>query len=85
MSASHTDSLVLEHPGGVIRAVQLTDTHLCRATGGTLLGMDTDHSLQAVVDLVRRERPAVDLLLATGDLVITSYSIHYTKLYELAV
>ena len=39
------------------RLVQLTDTHLCALPGGTLLGMDTDHSLQAVIDLVRQERP----------------------------
>ncbi len=48
--------------------VQLTDTHLCKQHGGTLLGMDTDHSLQAVIDLVKAERPAIDLLLGTGDL-----------------
>ena len=52
----------------MVRLVQLTDTHLCRAPGSTLLGMDTDHSLQAVIDLVRQERPEFDLLLATGDL-----------------
>jgi Icc protein len=55
-------------PSDVVRVVQLTDTHLCHVRGGTLLGMDTDHSLQAVIDLVKRERPAVDLLLGTGDL-----------------
>lgn len=48
--------------------VQLTDTHLCQAHGGTLLGMDTDHSLQAVINLVKKERPGMDLLLGTGDL-----------------
>ncbi len=48
--------------------VQLTDTHLCRARGGTLLGMDTDRSLQAVINLVQKERPVIDLLLGTGDL-----------------
>lgn len=58
----------VDHPGGIIRALQLTDTHLCRQLGGTLLGMDTDQSLQAVIDLVKTERPAVDVLLATGDL-----------------
>ncbi len=52
----------------VVRVVQLTDTHLCRAQGGTLLGMDTDHSLQAVIDLVKKERPNAHLLLGTGDL-----------------
>jgi Icc protein len=30
--------------------------------------MDTDHSLQAVIDLVKKERPVIDLLLGTGDL-----------------
>ena len=58
----------IDHPGGVVRVLQLTDTHLCRDSGGTLLGMDTDHSLQTVVELAKRERPEVDLLLATGDL-----------------
>ena len=38
-----------------MRVVQLTDTHLCREPGGTLLGMDTDHSLQAVIDQVLAE------------------------------
>jgi Icc protein len=52
----------------VVRVVQLTDTHLCQSRGGRLLGMDTDHSLQAIIDLVRRERPGIDLLLGTGDL-----------------
>ena len=47
-----------------VQLVQLTDTHLCRLRGGTLLGMDTDHSLQAVINLVQKERPVIDLLLA---------------------
>jgi 3',5'-cyclic-AMP phosphodiesterase len=51
-----------------VQVVQLTDTHLCQMHGGTLLGMDTDHSLQAVIDLVKRERPPLHLLLGTGDL-----------------
>lgn len=58
----------IEAPGDVVRLVQLTDTHLCELQGGTLLGMDTDHSLQAVIDLVQAQRSSVDLLLGTGDL-----------------
>lgn len=65
---------------GVVRVVQLTDTHLCRARGGTLLGMDTDHSLQAVIDLVKRERPAVDVLLGTGDLADGGAQAAYDRL-----
>jgi len=52
----------------VLRVVQLTDTHLCRERGGTLLGMDTDHSLQVVLELASAELPRVDLVLGTGDL-----------------
>ena len=58
----------LQAAGDVVRAVQITDTHLCRRQGGTLLRMDTDHSLQAVVDRVLREREGVDVVLGTGDL-----------------
>jgi Icc protein len=58
----------LEHAGGSIGVAQLTDTHLCAGRGGTLLGMDTDHSLQAVIDLVRQRDRAPDLVLGTGDM-----------------
>ena len=58
----------IDHPGGPVRIIQLTDTHLGKHPGTTLLDMDTDHSLQAVIDLVKRERGTPDLLLATGDL-----------------
>jgi len=52
----------------VVHLVQITDTHLCENFGGTLLGMDTDHSLQCVIDCVREERGIPDALLLTGDL-----------------
>ncbi len=51
-----------------MRLAQITDCHLGKVPGSTLLGMDTDHSLQAVVDLVLRERGHTDLVLGTGDL-----------------
>ena len=54
--------------GSVVRVAQITDTHLCAGRGGTLLQMDTDHSLQAVIDLVLARAAAPDLVLGTGDL-----------------
>jgi Icc protein len=66
----------------VVRVVQLTDTHLCHCPGGTLLGMDTDHSLQAVIDLVKKERAAVDLLLGTGDLADGGAGPAYERLQQ---
>ena len=50
-----------------IRLVQISDTHLEPAEGGTLLGMDTDRSLRHVLALVQRENTRIDLVLATGD------------------
>lgn len=58
----------LEPRGECVRLVQVTDTHLNRVEGGTLLGLDTDFSLQQVIDLVLRERPVIDLVLGTGDI-----------------
>lgn len=51
-----------------IRLVQISDTHLEKEEGGTLLGMDTDRSLRYVLDRVRSDNETIDLLLATGDI-----------------
>jgi 3',5'-cyclic-AMP phosphodiesterase len=70
----------VDAPEDVVCVVQLTDTHLCRAQGGTLLGMDTDHSLQSVINLVKQERPDAHLLLGTGDLADGGASTAYDRL-----
>jgi Icc protein len=54
--------------GDSLHVVQITDTHLRSDPGGKLVGMDTDNSLHHVIDLVRRERSRVDLVLGTGDI-----------------
>jgi len=72
----------LPFPNGPLRIVQLTDTHLCREAGGELLGMDTDHSLAAVIELARSEHPKVDLLLCTGDLADKGAASAYRRLRE---
>jgi Icc protein len=66
----------------VVRVVQLTDTHLFPTHGATLLGMDTDHSLQAVIDLVQKERPTMDLVLGTGDLADGGAGPAYERLQK---
>jgi Icc protein len=67
-------------PQESVSVVQLTDTHLCKARGGTLLGMDTDHSLQAVIELVKKEQDDVALVLATGDLADGGAQAAYDRL-----
>lgn len=52
-----------------VRLVQLTDSHLFASDDGKLLGLNTQDSLQRVVELVMHERSdSIDLILATGDL-----------------
>lgn len=66
--------------GDSVSIVQLTDTHLCRDAGGKLLAMDTDHSLGAVIEQVRRERDGLDILLGTGDLADGGAAEAYRRL-----
>ena len=60
--------LHIDAAGAALRVVQITDTHLNRIEGGTLLGLDTDFSLQQVLQRVLAERDSIDLVLATGDI-----------------
>ncbi|WP_420234636.1 3',5'-cyclic-AMP phosphodiesterase [Pseudomonas sp. ABY48] len=48
--------------------VQLSDSHLFAEADASLLGMNTRDSLRAVIDLVLKQQPDIDLMLATGDL-----------------
>ena len=48
--------------------VQLSDSHLFAEDDGQLLGMNTRQSLRKVIELVQRQQPDIDLLIATGDL-----------------
>ncbi len=49
-----------------ISIVQITDSHLGGDAGAEVLGMNTDYSLECVLELIERQHP--DLLLCTGDL-----------------
>jgi len=48
--------------------VQLSDSHLFADASSKLLGMNTRDSLKAVIERVLAEQPAIDLLVASGDL-----------------
>jgi len=58
-------SITAQNP---IHLVQITDTHLyCKPTG-TLLKMNTHDSLKQVMDLLRKNEPHIDYIMATGDI-----------------
>ncbi|RDI37202.1 3',5'-cyclic-AMP phosphodiesterase [Aquicella lusitana] len=48
--------------------IQISDTHLFADSEGILLGVKTQASFKAVVDLVQREAGKIDLILLSGDL-----------------
>ena len=68
MSNQLSSTLTVQPQCDTISLVQVTDCHLSQSRGGTLLEMDTDDSLGAVLQIVREERSELDLILATGDL-----------------
>jgi Icc protein len=77
-----TDTIILEHSTDPVEVVQITDTHLCQQAGGTLLGMDTDHSLQAVLAQIQRLHGNTELLLTTGDLSDQGAPESYQRLVQ---
>lgn len=48
--------------------IQITDSHLFSTEPGKLLGMDTQYSLDAVLEKLRSEHSDFDFYLCTGDL-----------------
>jgi Icc protein len=71
-----------------IQLVQITDSHLGDQPSEPLLGMDTDASLEHVLQLVSQERDHIDVLLATGDISnggsVASYQRFQQRTQQLA-
>ena len=65
-----------------IRIIQLSDCHLFKQTEGKLLGLNTEHSLNEVMDLIEAEQSRVDLVLATGDLSQDGSTESYARFHK---
>lgn len=63
--------------GRVARVTQITDPHLMADASGTLLGVRTRDSLEAVVRCASQRHGGTDLLLATGDLAQDASDVAY--------
>ncbi|GAB3371125.1 metallophosphoesterase family protein [Azotobacter armeniacus] len=63
--------------------VQLTDSHLFADPEARLLGMQTQDSLQRVIELVRREQPQIDLVMASGDISQDGSAESYARFLQL--
>lgn len=66
-----------------MRVVQVSDSHLFADTEGKLLGLNTQFSLERVLDRLREEQPHMDLILATGDLSQDASYASYVRLREM--
>ncbi len=62
-----------------IRLVQCSDMHLFADPQSKLLGLNTQQSFTAVLELIAQEQAQIDLLLNTGDVAQQSTSATYTR------
>lgn len=65
-----------------LRVVQLSDFHLFADPESKLLGLPTQQSFECVLELVRKEQPNMDLILATGDLSQDASAASYVRAVE---
>lgn len=64
-----------------MRLLQITDCHLGPKKSESLLGLDTDESLEDVLQLIQKAEPSFDHLLCTGDVASAGHIDCYTR-YE---
>ncbi|MCC4309926.1 3',5'-cyclic-AMP phosphodiesterase [Alcanivorax marinus] len=72
----------MTQPVQPLRMVQLSDFHLFADRDGRLLGLNTQFSLEKVLERVRQERPVPDFVVATGDLSQDGSYPSYQRLEE---
>lgn len=65
---------------GPIRIIQVSDIHLYGDMERTLLGVNTNESYQAVVDLLKQQASNADFLLLTGDLTQDGSEAGYKRI-----
>lgn len=65
-----------------LRVVQISDIHLLADKEAALLGVKTQESFQAVIDLLRKEMGNIDLILLSGDLSQDNSEAAYTRIAD---
>lgn len=68
-------------PAKPLRIAQLTDSHLFASPDGRLLGLDTRHCLERVIELALQSRQP-DLVVASGDLTHDASRQAYQRVRE---
>ena len=66
-----------------VRIVQISDIHLFGDIGGSLVGVKTQMSFQAVLDLLKKDANKPNLILLTGDLSQDETETAYIRIADL--
>lgn len=66
-----------------MRIIQISDLHLMADIEGALLGVKTQESFQAVLDLIQREEKTFDMMLLSGDLSQDGSAMAYQRLAQM--
>jgi Icc protein len=67
---------------GPIQFIQITDTHLIEAEDGHLLGLETNNSLECVLNSVKADNNAFDFFVVSGDLSQDGSMASYQRLHK---
>ena len=78
-----TYSMFTQCPADAVKIIQLTDTHLYADASRTFDGVNTQNSLECVIDLARENHWPPDMVLATGDLAHEPVPAAYERLREI--
>lgn len=62
-----------------VRLIQITDCHLGPLSSESLLGLNTDQSLEDVLQLIQEKEPHFDQLLCTGDIASAGHLDCYKR------
>jgi 3',5'-cyclic-AMP phosphodiesterase len=62
--------------------LQITDMHILRHSGETLVGIDTEHYFHAILELAFSSHPHFDLVLVTGDLAQIPCQSSYQRILD---
>jgi 3',5'-cyclic-AMP phosphodiesterase len=76
-----TPDINTAQPG--VRVIQFTDCHLGPVESETLLGLNTDQSLEDVLQLIQQKEPRIDQLLCTGDVASEGHAEGYNRFHKL--
>jgi Icc protein len=67
---------------GPIQFIQITDTHLVEAADGHLLGLETQNSLECVLNTVKTENDNFQFFVVSGDISQDGSLASYQRLHE---